>query len=729
MKSLRRIASLIAALAVIPSLGSALSVVFDGDPVSPSSGLPYEILPGFPLIQPGLDGILGTPDDTINPAITGDIDMVVRSGSPAATAIIGPPTVHSGPLPSVTAGSTAAGGTTLAFTVFLSDGITSVAAPYGNLLAAADMDGIPVIVAAFADLDNDGFIGPTDVVCEGSVACSRQVRELEPVGRGVALFSGGVARGSLSVSVGRPAGQGGLKIVLGALSLTGPFDPNVFSGNIPSGPAIASALPFLPQRDLSRLLRDRAVPVGPATTMQSFVQFAEMPRLSDSPLFALPTDGSSATNDVALAISQPSTRAALYESLPGKLLPQMVGEIVLGTDNKSRKKTLRLVPVDRYGNPADPALGNTFTLTTTGPLLVRRPSAARQAPGVTLTSTNGKTVGVEVPKNTPDGVSGSLMVESNGVVVAAVAYRVDVRANTVRPDVTVPSRNAPTIQAAINTVTDRNGDGAMVVAVKPGVYRENVSLNRSVVVRGYDCRRTLIQGDGGTAVVSVGAANSTLQDLTVVGGTTGVSVSGSTALLSNVRAFRNLGAGISVAATGAELFCSEAEQNGGPGVTMTAANQSSISQSRLLDNSGVGGSLLSLQSVIVDNNWIGDNGQGGLAMTSVNSSQITNNRIANNFTPAVVTGDDVGQGIGLISGSDDQITGNVSVFNDGDAMHFDQTSNLLVSGNNGDTNQGYCIYARRGTNDDYAAAAGIQTPRGDNICTNNKKGDVFIRTK
>ncbi len=95
-----------------------------------------------------------------------------------------------------------------------------------------------------------------------------------PVGRAAAVLSGGVAHGTLAVRRGLPASQGGLPVALVAMALTGPFDPGFFDGAIPSGPAIATALPFLPQRDLSRLIRDRAVPAGPDTTLQDLVQFS-----------------------------------------------------------------------------------------------------------------------------------------------------------------------------------------------------------------------------------------------------------------------------------------------------------------------------------------------------------------------------------------------------------------------------------------------------------------------
>src|SRR5262245_44383461 len=74
----------------------AASVVFNGDPVDPNSGAPLEILPGLPLVLPGADGLLGTADDIIDATVTGDIDLVVRSGSLPATPVIPPPAAQWG---------------------------------------------------------------------------------------------------------------------------------------------------------------------------------------------------------------------------------------------------------------------------------------------------------------------------------------------------------------------------------------------------------------------------------------------------------------------------------------------------------------------------------------------------------------------------------------------------------------------------------------------------------
>src|SRR5262249_6859286 len=112
------------------------SEVFDGDPVDPSDGEPYEILPGHELVKPGPDGILGTADDEVDSSIIGDIDLVVRAGSPDATPAIPPPAALGGraALPVGVAGASSGGGLEIPFTAYLcGDGCygDNPAAPYG----------------------------------------------------------------------------------------------------------------------------------------------------------------------------------------------------------------------------------------------------------------------------------------------------------------------------------------------------------------------------------------------------------------------------------------------------------------------------------------------------------------------------------------------------------------------------------------------------------------------
>jgi hypothetical protein len=736
MKRALHASILIAALACAPATAHAVSAVFSGDPVNPSTGLPYEILPGFPLVMPGPDGIIGTADDIVDTSIIGDIDMVVRSGSPDATNTIPPPTAQGGraALPLGVAGSTAGGGTEIPFTVFLSDGAAGAAAPAGHLLPAADMDGIPVVVTAFGDFDGDGFIGPTNQDAAGATNNRFKVEELQPVGRAVALFSGGVARGAVAIHAGRPASQGGLTVVLTAMAVTGPFSPSFFGGNIPSGPAIASALPFFPQRDLAKLIRDRAVPAGPNTTLQQVVDFVMLPSPSASLPFALPTDGSSPTIDVALVNSQTAVRAVFREDARWHTLSLPSGDLVLGTQAPANHRTLRLVPVDRWGNPADPAPALTLSLHSTGTLDVIRPARARRGEPVDLGSARGVRVVVSTQRGTPDNSMGTLAIEHDGLVVGALPYRIDAHANRPQADVVVPSQAAATIQAGIDQVTDRNSDGALVVAVRPGLYHENIVVNRPIVLRGAGAGSTILTGDGSASVVSVNAPNSTLQGLTTVGGGNGFALSGGSTLLLDSSAWHNLGAGIAISGATSKLVRNQAAENGTDGLLINGAGGAICSGNLLVNNGGAGAALAGAQSAQFDNNVVATNAAGGISLVLAAASSIIDNQI----------GDNVGPGIQLLGSQSCQVIGNLTTVNDDDGVRIDAKAGEtggrvvqrgggnpaggnLISGNSVDLNHGYGLFVRRSPNDDFSPASGLQPPPGDNTVSNNRKGDVLVR--
>ena len=80
-RSLPILAAIAAALlAGLPSSAVRAQQVFLGDPVD-SSGRPFPMMPGLPLLLPGNDGEFGTADDVHDPSYSGDMDLVVRVGT------------------------------------------------------------------------------------------------------------------------------------------------------------------------------------------------------------------------------------------------------------------------------------------------------------------------------------------------------------------------------------------------------------------------------------------------------------------------------------------------------------------------------------------------------------------------------------------------------------------------------------------------------------------------
>ena len=123
-----------------------------------------------------------------------------------------------------------------------------------------------------------------------------------------------------------------------------------------------------------------------------------------------------------------------------------------------------------------------------------------------------------VPASAPDGSAGVVRVERDGVVIATLPYTVDRAANAPRPDVTVPTKGAPTIQAAVADAVDGNQDGRIVIAVRAGLYRESVVIDRTLELIGEGRALTILQGDGSGPVLTATAPNVVVRGVAAVGG-------------------------------------------------------------------------------------------------------------------------------------------------------------------------------------------------------------------
>src|SRR5947208_3393426 len=189
---LRRAPLRVTAVLLVVGLAAAVPAahfpIFDNDPVDSSTGRPYPILPGTPLILPQPDGKYDPP--IVDRSTTGDVDLVVRAG----TVMIGPsiPPPATSPRTAVAGSPALVPGSGIPFTVAVSDGSSATAT--GNPLLGPEMDGIPVLVLAFADFDGDGVIGPTSADDDGVADDARELQESDYlIGRQVSLFHNGVA--------------------------------------------------------------------------------------------------------------------------------------------------------------------------------------------------------------------------------------------------------------------------------------------------------------------------------------------------------------------------------------------------------------------------------------------------------------------------------------------------------------------------------------------------------
>ena len=344
----------------------AASVVFDGDPVDPGTGAPLRDPSRSPARDPRgrrapWDRRRRRPPRR---------DRRHRPGRSARRRA--PGNAIPGPAPARNAVVTATAGlrgaaVAIPFHVYLSDGAVGAGHPYGNVLAAADMVGLPVVVALFADRNADGFIGPTGKDPKRDV---RALAELEPIGTEVALFDGnGRAEGTIVAALGgRPSG-GGVTVVATASAFTGAYDPEVLNGAVPTGSGITTAQPFLPERDPARLFTD----VGPLDvngTLNPRPRAAALPDPKSVVPLALSTKSASPTTDVARAVAGPAVCARVVEPPRGRGLPAEPPSLALGTLSAAARLKLLVVAVDRFGNPTDPSPGMTARLTTDAPLAI-----------------------------------------------------------------------------------------------------------------------------------------------------------------------------------------------------------------------------------------------------------------------------------------------------------------------------------------------------------------------
>jgi len=425
----------------VPARSSSFPV-FNNDPVDSSSGRPYPILPGTPLILAQPDGKYDPP--IVDSSTMGDVDLVVRAG----TMMAGPsmPSPSASPLTAVAGGAGMASGSGIPFTVVVSDG--SGATPAGNPLLGPEMDGIPVLVVAFADLDGDGVVGPTNTDADGAGDNARELQESDYlVGRQVAIFQNGVAQGTLYVWKGAPASTGGLPVVLTAIAYVGPFSPSFFFGAVPDGPPIATRMPFFPRYDPNRVVEanGRGGPAEPAHRLGIELEPAFEPPVDDPQLgtpFALPTDGSSPTIDRVLVYGGPLSRmrfvrpsaaagfpvgaqVPLYRGAGGALYENLVS-VDVPDNGPGATVPVRLVPVDALDNVTDPPPGTQATLIA-GPGLVISSPDTDGDPGRETVPVGGAD-GVDVTLDDAGGMGDSgtgstLTVAVGGVPVETLAVR------------------------------------------------------------------------------------------------------------------------------------------------------------------------------------------------------------------------------------------------------------------------------------------------------------------
>lgn len=521
----RALAALVASL-VLPGIITAQTFpVLDGDPVDSSIGRAFPILPGVPLILPQANGKFDPPIVVAN--TIGDVDLVVRAGSPAAGPSMPPPAAV--PPVAVAGGTRVADGTEVPFTVIVSDGSAGLGVP----LLGSEMDGLPVLVFAFADLDRDGVVGPTATDAAGLLDDTRERQESDfVVGRTAAVFVNGVATGSLAVWRGAPASSGGLPVVLVAAAYVGPFRDGFMLANVPDGPPIATMLPFFPRFDPTRVVdaKGRGGPAGPDARLGVVIEAAFDPPVGDPVLgtpFALPTDGSSPTIDRVLVQSgamsrarfvRPSVAAGFPTGTELPLLPGAGGTlwepadgVTLADDGPGNAITARLVPVDLFDNVTDPPPGTSVTLVAGAGLRITSPDADGNpsVETIDLADASGVDVTLDDTGSAGDGPAASrLTIVEDGLPVGTLEVTLTGAGATTTTSSTSPtpttSSTTTTLVGASTTTTTTLATGSAPVIGATGL------TGPDAFAVGCTARRTLwamaTDADGDLATMSASIA-------------------------------------------------------------------------------------------------------------------------------------------------------------------------------------------------------------------------------
>lgn len=344
-------------------------------------------LPGRPIISPGPDGEFGTADDGVSESMLGDLDLVLRVGLSESIGPLPAPALSMDP-PFMAAAATIGSGTEVEFIVAAVDGFAE--SPLESPVLSASIEGNPMLVLAFADFDADGLIGPT--LRDGdSLDGEVESAELEPIGMQIVTVVDGYASGRLRLLVGGPAGNP-TRILLTASIYAGTADPEFFGGVIPIGPALTTALPFLPSTTVSDVID--AGPAGPEPPTSNRPLATKVTRAFDpdpedpvfGELFSLRVDGSEISVDGATALAGPVSRVGLalsarlptYKNLDRRVVrsgvddgglphPYEIAErITVPDDGPKSEIDIKVVPLDRLGNITDLSEPVLVTLTTGG---------------------------------------------------------------------------------------------------------------------------------------------------------------------------------------------------------------------------------------------------------------------------------------------------------------------------------------------------------------------------
>lgn len=385
--------------------------------------------------------------------------------------------------------------------------------------------------------------------------------------------------------------------------------------------------------------------------------------------------------------------------------------LTLGTRSGAGRARLRLVAVDRLGNPTDPGAPITVRVVSEAPLAVAGRTGSHER---TVTVRHNKGSAVTLHATGPG--KGTVRVSVNGVTCQRLAFTSRPERNQRGADAVVgASRRADfaTIGAAVADASDRDGDGRITIEVGEGIFRETVRLTRPVELRGAGPRRTVIDAGGIGTTLAIAAVGAEATGLTVSGGTTGISIE-APVVARDLEAWGNVGPGVRLGASGAVVDACAARENGGDG--FVGEQPATVTNSLSFGNWAAGIAFRDVPGAGVAANLLAANAGDGIELTRSAGSVVTNNAVAGNL----------GTGIALTDASGTVLSGNHASANEANGLGLTRSDGALVDGNDLVTNDGFGMWIDQSVADFDMTLPGTQPPSGANDVAENQLGPLWV---
>ena len=187
----------------------------------------------------------------------------------------------------------------------------------------------------------------------------------------------------------------------------------------------------------------------------------------------------------------------------------------------------------------------------------------------------------------------------------------------------------PTIQEAINVATE--GD---TIFVRSGLYRENLIVNKTVLLVGENCKSTIIDGQQRGDVILITSSNVTVTNFKVINSSLqhcGIRLSAvQECAVSNCNISQNH-FGILLYSSSSNTILNNSIMGNWEGIILDNSADNFICKNQITKNMDCGIYLYSSANNTLRNNWLTSNLGGGILIFSSPNSILKNNSISGSF--------------------------------------------------------------------------------------------------